>query len=531
MPAVLSHRVGFPVLQSLSLSPRRDLAINGHTRLVLAVIALGTIFRIGLAASLGLGIDESYTVANARHFQLSYFDHPPLSFWLVRAAVQWTGSESGLVVRLPFILLFAGTTWLMFRVTARLYGPMAGVWAAVLLNLSPVFGLTTGGWILPDGPLMFSLMATVLLVERLLFGEPSRRQAWALGLLAGVTLGLACLSKYHGFLAGAGLLLFLLTSPRHWRWLADPIPYAAVVVMLLVCLPVWLWNIDNDWVSFRFQLSRAHQQGLHPERVLVNILGQMLYVLPWLWLPLVVGYGRAIARGPRDAGWLLVCLATVPLLMFTIIPLWGSRGLPHWQAPGYLMLFPLLGAATAAGLADGSRWVRRWLIFSVAAPAVIIPLLAGHVLTGWLERLVPSAFAKGDPTVEMLDWTPLRAAIAGQDLPPGGFVVAVRWLEAGKIDAALGDDRPVLVFSHDPRNFAFQHDQRSFAGQDAVIIGSPKAVGEALPKYQKYFERLEPIGEVPITRGGDAKLTLAMVRAIGFRPPYPLPIGPGAPRR
>ncbi len=499
-----------------------------YARLVLMVIILGVALRLGLAAVVGLGIDESYTVANARHFQLSYFDHPPLSFWLVRAMVQLTGSEAAMVVRLPFILLFAGTTWMMFRLTVRLYGLSAGAWAAILLNLAPVFGLTTAGWILPDGPLMFSLLATVLLVERLLFGAPSRRHAWSLGLLAGVTLGLASLAKYHGFLAGLGLVLFLLTSRRHWRWLADPIPYAAIVVMLLVCLPVWLWNMDNDWLSFRFQLSRAHQQGLHPSHVLVNILGQMLYVLPWLWLPLVIGYGKAIARGPRDAGWLLVCLATVPLVLFTLIPLWGSRGLPHWQAPGYLMLFPLLGAATAAGLAGGSVRVRRWLIFSIAAPAVILPLLAAHVMTGWMERVSPALFAKGDPTAELIDWTPLRAALAAQALPPGGFVIAVRWLEAGKIDTALGDDWPVMVFSHDPRNFAFQHDQRAFLGRDAVVVGSPKAVREAVAQYGPYFERLEPIGEMSISRGGTPRLTLALVRATGFRQLYPLKFGPGA---
>ncbi len=61
------------------------------------------------------------------------------------------------MVRLPFILLFAGTTWLMYRLTARLFGEPAGLWAAVLLNLSLVFSITSGGWVLPDGPLMFCM--------------------------------------------------------------------------------------------------------------------------------------------------------------------------------------------------------------------------------------------------------------------------------------------------------------------------------------------------------------------------------------
>lgn len=513
---------------SVLLSAPQARGAHRAVTLVAALIVLGVAARLVLAATTGFGIDEAYTVANARHVQLSYYDHPPLSFWLVRGMVALTGSEAPVVVRLPFILLFAGLTWLMFRFTTRLFGESAGLWAAVLLNLSPVFGLTTAGWILPDGPLMVALMATVTLLERLLFGEPTRRRAWVLGLAAGATLGLACLSKYHGFLAGAGILLFLLTSPRHRRWLADPIPYTALAVMLLVCLPLWLWNYDNDWISFRFQMGRGGGgDGLHPGRVGQNLLGQMLYVLPWLWLPLLMVYGKAIRRGPGDARWLLVCLASVPLLLFTVIPLWGSRGLPHWQAPGYLMLFPLLGATTAAALTAGSTLARRWLVLCVAVPAVVIPLLATHVATAWLQDVIPAAFAKGDPTLDMVDWTPLRAAVAAQHLPPGGFVVAPRWLEAGKIDTALGGDRPVLVLSNDPRNFAFQHDQQSMLGQDALIVGSPKGIRDGMADLGPYFDRFEPVGQVTIGRRGRAELTLGIVRATRFHRLYPLHFGPG----
>ena len=40
--------------------------------------------------------------------------------------------------------------------------------AAVTLNLSPVFGITGGGWVLPDGPLDCALLgATLCLVHAL----------------------------------------------------------------------------------------------------------------------------------------------------------------------------------------------------------------------------------------------------------------------------------------------------------------------------------------------------------------------------
>ena len=83
-----------------------------------AVLILATFLaRLAFAAALGLGIDESYMVAAGRKLQLSYFDHPPIAWWMAWGITHLTGSDSAIIVRLPFITLFALTTWLMYRVT------------------------------------------------------------------------------------------------------------------------------------------------------------------------------------------------------------------------------------------------------------------------------------------------------------------------------------------------------------------------------------------------------------------------------
>ena len=84
----------------------------------------------------------------------------------------------------------------MYRLGAVLFGDWAGVYAALIMNLSAVFSLSTGGWILPDGPLMFFMLACVLVLVKLLFGPaPKRSLLWWLA--AGALLGLGLLSKYH----------------------------------------------------------------------------------------------------------------------------------------------------------------------------------------------------------------------------------------------------------------------------------------------------------------------------------------------
>src|SRR5271169_4140179 len=134
-----------------------------------AVLVFATFLaRLLFASALGLGIDESYMVAAGRKLQLSYFDHPPIAWWLAWGASHLAGSESAVVVRLPFIALFALTTLLMYRVTSALYGAPAGLWAAIVLNLVPVFGVTAASWVLPDGPLLAALLgATYCLIAAL----------------------------------------------------------------------------------------------------------------------------------------------------------------------------------------------------------------------------------------------------------------------------------------------------------------------------------------------------------------------------
>src|SRR5271169_1630276 len=185
------------------------------------LLILGTFLaRLLFAASLGLGIDESYMVAAGRQLRLGYFDHPPIAWWLAWAAAHLLGSDSPIIVRLPFITLFALTTWLMYRLTAALFGAWAGLWAAVLANLCPVIGVTAGTWVLPDGPLFVALLGATLCLIATLPAEG--RTAWVWWLGAGISSGLALSSKYLAGLTILGAILFLLTERAGRGWLLRP---------------------------------------------------------------------------------------------------------------------------------------------------------------------------------------------------------------------------------------------------------------------------------------------------------------------
>lgn len=139
-----------------------------------ALIVAAFLARLWLASWMGLGIDESYAAATSRHLHLSYYDHPPIAWWLAWVAERAAGPGSDFWIRFPFVALFAVSSWLMFRLSSALYGKRAALWAVVLFHVIPVLGITTGTWVLPDGPLVAALLG-----ERsawsTLFGAPPRR--------------------------------------------------------------------------------------------------------------------------------------------------------------------------------------------------------------------------------------------------------------------------------------------------------------------------------------------------------------------
>ena len=474
------------------------------TRAVIALIAATSALRLAFAWATGLGVDESYMVAAGRVLSGGYFDHPPAAWWLSWGAAHLFGTEAPIAVRLPFILLFALSSWLMFRLGTAVADERSGFWAAVLLNLSPVFGVTGGTWVLPDGPLLCALLGAALCLVHAL----ARRGRWWYG--AGLCAGLAMSAKYSAVLTIGGAFLFLIADRRYRHWLTRPEPYLAALLAVLVFSPVVVWNAMHHWASFAFQGERAAGLRFRPLTPLVTLLGEGLFVLPWIWAPMLVLLVRAF-RG-EGADRLLAWLAAPPIIGFALISAWSSqRVLFHWAAPGYLMLFPLLGREVAARMYLG--WVRRTLAGTavlIVAAVVAVGLQTHLDILG--DRL--TALMRKDPTIEGVDWVSLRADLTKRGLlRPGTLVGVANWRDGGKIAYALGPDATVLCLNADARQFGFANPPAAHIGQDVLLIGLAPFAGP--------FERIEPLAPATIRLRGRvmAPVFVAMGRDLTAWPP------------
>ena len=494
--------------------PGADSVRQRAVRTVLLLILATAVLRAALAAILGLSVDESYTVAISRHFAWSYFDHPPLHVWLVGGWARRIGSEQPLLLRLPDIALFGASTWLMYRLTAAVFGERAGVWAAVMLNLAPLFTLVAAGGIVPDGPLV---LCSLLAVRGFAAAVQLRRGAGFEMAAAGAATGLALLSKYTAVSLPVSFGLFLASSRA--RLLQGAATWLAALVALLLFVPVIAWNHAHEWASFAFQGGRAWPVGLNFSRALWDALGELLYLFPWIALGLLGALARAVRRGPDDpATWLFACLALPPLAGFALISLWAPV-LPHWAALGWLLAFPLLGRELALreGQSGRSPSLHRRTEASAVLLIALSALFATQAATGWIERWAPG-FAAQDPTLDFLDWRGLKKTVAiAASRDPDLIVATVSWIDAGKADYALGGAVPVLCLSTDPRGFAHLRNVRAYAGRNALVV-APASRADWLALAASHFERVTVAENVVLTRAGRAALTLHTAYGYGLRP-------------
>ena len=176
-----------------------------------------------------------------------------------------------------------------------------------------------------------------------------------------------------------------------------------------------------------------------------------------------------------------------------------------------------------AGRVDASRF-KRWLRFNAATSALalvaVLGLLSVQARFDVLGRAAPRLFAKGDPTLMLFDWKPLREKIMARGLTPQQtpLVVTLRWIQAGRVNYALGPDFKTICLCVGARQFDYINDPADFAGKDALIIASEELMAARLGDAAAHFAATEELEPVVLERAGRPVERLRVVRASGFRP-------------
>ncbi len=459
------------------------------------LLLAGMVFKLVVAWSFPLGVDEAYAVAVAREFSWSFYDHPPVGFWLPVASASVFG-ESALAYRLPFVLCGLGTGALLYLIGAHLGGAKAGFYTLLVFLIAPHMLFGSGAFVVPDGPLnLGGALVTCAMVHMADDDTPPMR-FWVLG---GFGLLLAMGSKYQAGLIPFGVLSFMFLTTGRWRWITQPGFWVAVGMGLVGVAPVIFWNIANDWVSFGFHGSRT-ERSLQLGNFAAMLAGQLIYLLPATFVLALIGLRRAFSANPSQR--VLAHLALWPIILFNLIYLFSDASFPHWTMPGFVFALPLVGLALAEGISRVWRWA--YIGFGGMIWGLVLVLLV-HIPSGVLAP--DEGIASWDRTEEVFDWSALASSLeVSVGFDGTQVILADSWIEAGQLSSGLAMGQghaPVIRVLGLPHHFGFMSGSR--AQGEALYLVPDRAdrldADAALSRAQQIDPNARPLGHVILPRG------------------------------
>jgi 4-amino-4-deoxy-L-arabinose transferase-like glycosyltransferase len=482
------------------------LKLERHPRLALfLVLAALLVWRFLAArdAGLNLSVDEAQYFLWSLEPAWGYFSKPPLIAWTIALARSVCG-ESEACIRLPALLLFAASAWVVAVLTTRLYdartGLAAGIaFATLVLTSFYSWAMTT------DSLLLFFWSLSLLLFLRAL--ETDRWRDW---LALGSAVGLGLLAKYSmGLFFGCALLvLWIDHRPR----LASAKPWLAALLALAFLLPNLWWNFGHQFATLRHtaEISQLDRPLFHPLSLVYFVAAQFGVMGPLLFPALIMAASdrQAWRSDPRQR---LLILFSLPVLGLFVLLALLSRAHANWAAPTYV------AATVLAVTMLLKRGHTRWLAWAIA-----VNLLLAATLYHW-HRIAP-AFG-----IELHQGTDPFAPLRGWDA--AGRQLAEQ-LRATNCRAVIADDRgtlvelayyarralnePVAALAYNPDGTVNNHfeltadiAQREF--DCAVLVGAFEPVQLA-----RQFAQIDPLPPLTVPHKGQP-LSLAAWRVAGFR--------------
>ena len=359
-----------------SISGLPEWAFDQRWHLATLVFLLAsTLYRMTQLGAIQLAPDEAYYWDWSRRLALGYYDQGPFIAYLIRVTTAIFGTnEFG--VRFGVLASCFGTLCCTYVLAKRLFAPMTGFLAVLLLGLSPL--MEVGSIVATyDPPLVFFWALAVVWLERALFADktPERNRAWV---FAGLATGLGFLSKHTMLFLCPCLVLFLLISPTHRHWLKRPQPYLAFMLALLLYSGVFYWNSQHHWWTFGHLLFLTKKVSGTPIKRLGDLLGSQLALLgPGLFLATMIAGFKGMMLGQETAGAqrsrFLACMGLPVMALFCLLSL-KSKVQANWPACAWMSL-TILWTGWVTVLAGRSRASARTaaILVSIVALLSLIP--------------------------------------------------------------------------------------------------------------------------------------------------------------
>ena len=362
-----------------------DFARREPGKCLAVVLVLHVVLWTALPALLShnLQLDLAEDLALGREWQLGYWKHPPLPWWLADLSYRLTGDVRAVYLLGPLsaaACLYA--VWLLGR---DIIGGFQALIAVLALEGLHFFNFSVPKFAHDQMQLPFWALTGLFLYRAI---TRQRSRDW---LAAGAALALCFWSKYAAFALAGSLALFLLFDPTARRTLRTPGPWLMALAFLVVIAPNLYWLIDTGFLPLRYADARARMATHWYHFVtfpLQWILGQVGFLAPTIALMALALWGRrariAADEGSAFARRYVTMLALGPFAITTALALLLGRlpvamwGYPLWS------FAPLAALAWLGPVTDAVR-LRR---FAAGFLVVFAAMPLAYIVVEGLEPLV-----------------------------------------------------------------------------------------------------------------------------------------------
>ena len=336
-----------------------------------AHLVVWTVLPILVCRNLQLDLAEG--LALGKEWQLGYWKHPPLPWWIEDLVYRAAGDVRVVYLLGPLACVVA--FYAVWRLGCRITTPQTALLAVVMLEGLHFFNFTAVKFNHDVLQLPFWAL-TALFLHRAITDGRSSDWIWS-----GVWLGLAFWTKYSVAVLAAPIGLLLLIDPFARKTLRTPGPYLMGAVFAGVIAPQLWWLIAHDFLPLHYADDRARLAAHWYEWIafpLRWIGGQLFFLLPTLALLALALVGSARAAPARHrppdgaaafAQRYVAVLALGPFLLVTLgAALSGRLPVALWGYPMWTLL-PLAALQWFGPVIEAAR-------LRVLARAVLVVMLA-----------------------------------------------------------------------------------------------------------------------------------------------------------
>jgi len=482
------------------------------------LLFLSAAARCFIAGFIELGNDEVYYWTYAKFPDLSHFDHPPMVGWVIQLFTLNLLFDKEIFLRLASVVLGTLSTFTMFLIGKQIKNAITGLYAALLYSTSFYGFILCGTFILPDTPQVLFWLLTVYFLLRSLPDKELSKQSRNMFFIAGITAGLALLSKYHSVFLMLGAFMYILFYNR--KWFRAKETYGAFFVFILMFFPVIFWNASNNFISLTFHENRLGitESGFQSIYFLTEVIGQFFYNNPVNVIIIFFTFIAIIRKRniiEKSHQRLILWISMPMVLVFLSFSLFRST-LPHWTGPAYLG-FIILAAAFLSGVKERNKrcYLLPWpIVISLAFMVIVLTVAVSQVRLGWISM---KRWKVDDVSTDLFGWKQLGekfAPLATWDeshflVKKGSPIITFRWFPAANFDyyVARPMNKSVYCLGELERihKYFWINKERGnlLKGSDAWYIALSDDYEDPVALYGKEYDFIMPADTIAIIREND----------------------------